>query len=70
MAEAYECDRCGNLYKKYDDFAPPYRYKDHVIKIMSYENENDCWPKALDLCPICMREIINTLTTVIVMANG
>ena len=61
MANAYECDRCGKLYKAYDTFAPVYRCKDHGIRIMSYEKENDCWPKTLDLCQICMREIINAL---------
>lgn len=62
MAEAYERDRCGKLYKGYDTFAPAYQYKNHRIRIMSYEKETDCWPKTLDLCPICMREIINTLS--------
>lgn len=61
MANAYECDRCGKLYKEYDTFAPAYQYKRHGIRIMSYERKTEFLPKELDLCPICMREIINTL---------
>lgn len=61
MAEAYECDRCGKLYKGYDTFAPAYRCKKLGIRIMGYERENDCWPEIWDLCPDCMKKIINML---------
>lgn len=61
MANAYECDRCGKLYKWYDTFTPAYQYKKQGIRVMSYERETDCWPKVLDLCPVCMKEIINML---------
>lgn len=61
MANAYECDRCGKLYKEYDDFAPFFQYKGHGIRIMSYEKETDCWPNKIDLCPVCMKEMINAL---------
>lgn len=61
MAEAYECDRCGKFYKSYDDLAPLYQYKGFGIKIVMLEKASDYWPKKMDLCPICMREMINTL---------
>lgn len=61
MAEAYECDRCGKLYKGYDIFALAYQCKKQAIKIYGYEKENDCWPHVWDLCPVCRIEIINML---------
>lgn len=61
MAEAYECDRCGGLYKSYDDLAPLYQYKSFGIRIMMLEKVSDNWPKKMDLCPNCMREIIIAL---------
>ena len=59
MAEAKQCDRCGNFYRPYDGEKYESEKRSYHFNCIDIANEQQY--KRLDLCPECMQKIIKFL---------
>lgn len=59
MADAKKCDRCGNLYEKYEGLKLDYKgVRDIRWDRMCFVSK-DNFHKYFDLCPDCMAALIS-----------
>lgn len=59
MAEAKQCDRCGNFYLPYD--GEKYESEKRSFNVNCINIANDSLHKRLDLCPECMQKVLSFL---------